>query len=87
MEEDFKEWFDKKWKQHNGLVTLITVCKLLHLSLSRVYILRKDKKLRELKYKGDKTVYISYDDVLALAEFYKAKRTMLKRFRANRQEP
>ena len=82
--EDFNEWYDKKWKQHNGLVTSITASKLLHLSLARIYRLRKDKKIRQFQYKGDKTVYLSYDDVLGLADFYDAKRTMQKRFRGNR---
>ena len=79
--DDFKEWFDKKWKQHNGVITSVTASKLLHLTLARIYRLRKDKKIREFQFKKDKTVYLSYEDVLSLADFYDAKRKMQERFK------
>ena len=84
--DDFREWFDKKWKQHNGVITSITASNLLHLSLARINTLRKGKKIREFQFKKDKTLYLSYKDVLSLADFYKAKREMQRRFNRRVEE-
>ena len=79
----FYEWFSGNWRHNGGLVTSITASKMLELSISRIYRLRKEGKIREFRFQNDKTIYLPKREVDRLFEFYSMKRRLRERMKNN----
>lgn len=63
---DYANWFLENFEKSGGLIYKQTAAKILNTSHTYIYSLIKSGKLKEYKYKNDKTTYVALNEIIKL---------------------